>query len=172
MLAYCCQQIILLWHFTHTCVVCRSCTGRNSMEVRNEVDNLDECLRDDQLNIGMFFLFTAIHLLRSIASSVYLLDSPLWQPLSRSSLVSLFVLALYFILHAFLHPVIIWITSPLLTCYPLFHCIFCMFTQCSKKITAVLDLLLCCWLQPAHVWDHLWVFSSGTVTLFHLLVKK
>ena len=56
-LAYCCQQIILLWHFTHTCVVCRSCTGRNSVEVRNEGDNLDECLHDDQLNIGMFFQF-------------------------------------------------------------------------------------------------------------------
>jgi len=45
------------------------------MEVRNEVDNLDECLRDDQLNIGMFFLFTAIHLLQSIASSVFSLHA-------------------------------------------------------------------------------------------------
>jgi len=25
------------------------------VEVRNEGDNLDECLHDDQLNIGMFF---------------------------------------------------------------------------------------------------------------------
>ena len=37
--------------------------------------------------------------------SVYVLDRSLWQPLSRSSLVFLFVLTLYFILHAVLHPV-------------------------------------------------------------------
>jgi len=33
------------------------------MEVRNEVDNLDECLHDDQLNNGMFFCFSSYDVL-------------------------------------------------------------------------------------------------------------
>ena len=47
-----------------------------------------------------------LHLLRSIAPrSVYVLDSPFPQPLSRFSLVFLLVCALYFMLHAFPYPI-------------------------------------------------------------------
>jgi len=89
------------------------------------------------------------HLLRSIASlcSVYVLDSPLWQPLSRSSLVFLLVLG------PLLHTPCIFFTqssSSLCSTCPYYHSLFCCNTSAmpsipSLSVSSLLGNLLVDW---------------------------
>ena len=86
-------------------------------------------------------LINFLHLLRSTASSIppcsiYVLHSPFPQPLSRSSLVYLLVWTLYFILHAFLHPIIFF--SQHMPCH---HNLFCCSTEIMSSIRNLPQLI-------------------------------